>query len=193
MTPELNTIDFEVIITKKQLQKEILKLAEKINTDYEGESVVIIGTLYGAKRFAEELRKLLIIPHEYDEIRVSTYKGAVSSVEQGFIKHIKDLEIDIKDKHVIIIEDTMETGFSALYMMYNLGLQQPTSLKICTLIDKPQARKPWISVIPDYCCFTLPERPMTVGFGMDYKGHFRERDDVIKLGKLFLEKNEKGH
>lgn len=191
MVSKLETTDYDVLFTKKEIQKKILELAQQINDEYFGKKVVIICTLYGAKRFSDELRKLLTGEHEYDEIRISTYKGAQSSVEQGIIKHVKDLSINLAEKHVIILEDTIDTGFSALYLKYNLGLQNPASLKIFALINKPDGRKPWIRVDPDYACFTVHGNPVIAGFGLDFDDQFRDRDDVIILKEKFCEKNGK--
>jgi len=183
-------MDYEVLYTHKEIQKKILELAETLNAEYQGKEVVLICTLYGAKRFSDELRKLLTFSYVYDEIRIATYKGAVSSVEQGVLKHVKDLSVSIKDKHVLVLEDTVDSGFSATYLKYALGLESPLDLKICTLIDKPDGRKPWIKVRPEYTCFTVPQKPVIVGFGLDFDEHFRERDDLIVLNKKYCDKHQ---
>lgn len=192
MNITLQTTDYQVLFTQQEIILALDNLATTLNKDYAGQEVVLICTLYGAKRFADEMLKRITFKTIYDEIRIATYKGAVSSAaDQGIITHIKELTVSLLGKHVLVFEDTVDTGFSAIYLKYNLGLHNPLSLKICTFIDKPDGRKPWIKLTPDYCCFTLKGNPIIAGFGLDFADSFRERDDVIILRQAFCDQRQK--
>lgn len=188
----LQTTDYQVLFTQQEIILALDKLAAQLNKDYAGQEVVLICTLYGAKRFADEMMKRITFKYMYDEIRIATYKGAVSSAaDQGVITHVKELTASLSGKHVLVLEDMIDTGFSAIYLKYNLGLHNPLSLKICTLIDKPDGRKPWIKITPDYCGFSVHGKPVIAGFGLDFANNFRERNDVIMLKQSFCEQHQK--
>ena len=157
-----------VLLSEEELDRIIAELGERISKDYEGESVHLICILKGSIFFTCELAKRITVPVTIDFMCVSSYgSGTVSS---GRVKIIKDLDEPIKGKDVLVIEDIVDSGRTLSYLMEMLKDRGPASLKLCTLLDKPDRRV--IDVPVDYTGFEIPDE-FVVGYGLDYDQRYR--------------------
>ena len=158
----------KVLLTQEQIWQRAQELGAEISRDYAGEEVVLIGTLKGAVMFMADIMKSITLDTQIDFIAASSYgSGTVSS---GKVKIKKDIEIDIAGKHVIIIEDIIDTGNTLKYLKDYFLSQGPKSLKICTLLDKPSRRT--ADVAGDYVGFTV-EDLFVIGYGLDFDQKYR--------------------
>lgn len=155
-------IDEETIISK------IKEMAEQISNDYMGEEVTFICILKGSVFFTCELAKRMSIPVKLDFMSVSSYGSGTES--SGRVKIVKDLDDSIEDKNVIVIEDIIDSGRTLSHLMKLLAVRNPKSLKLCTLLDKPDRRV--VEVDVDYTGFTIPDA-FVVGYGLDYDQKYR--------------------
>jgi len=158
----------EVILSSEQIAKRINELGAKISSDYQANPPVLVGILKGALPFLADLMRAISIPVAYDLMAVSSYGASTKST--GTVRIIKDLDIEIENRDVIIVEDIVDTGLTLQYMVENLRSRQPKSLKVCTLLDKPSRRQTPIQ--PDYNGFEIPD-VFVVGFGLDYAEKYR--------------------
>ena len=157
-----------VIITQEQIEKRAKEIGSQISRDYEGEEIVLIGILRGAVMWMSQLMKARTVPTEIDFMAVSSYGSATRS--SGVVKINKDLDCSIAGKHVIIIEDTVDTGITLNYLKEYLEHMEPASLKICALVDKPTKRQVDIDI--DYFGFTVGD-VFIVGYGLDVNQKYR--------------------
>lgn len=157
----------EVLFSEEQLKKRIKELAGDICRDYQNKELVMIAVLRGAVIFFADLAREMDIPVTLDFMVVTRYG---TKDYPGDVKILKDLDVKIENRHVLIVEDVIDNGDTIFYLLQLLKLRKPTSLKICTLFDKPLKRK--AQVYPDYKGFELPDR-FVVGFGLDYKQKYR--------------------
>ena len=163
-------MDYEIrtLIPEEELIAGIRKTAEKINRDYQGGSLRLICLLKGGVFFLTELAKYIEVPVTVDFMSVSSYgAGTVSS---GVVRIIKDLDDDIVGKDVLVVEDIIDTGNTLSYVLEMLKGRNPASLRLCTLLDKPERRQKDVKI--DYEAFTVPDR-FIVGFGLDYDQKYR--------------------
>lgn len=158
----------DVLISGKEIEKKIEELAVQIMEDYKDKPIMFICVLKGASVFMIELAKKIKNPIEYEFIRTSSYRNGTEST--GAVRLIKDIEISIKGKDVIIIEDILDTGRTLMYLKDYFLRQEPNSLKICALLDKPERRLVPIEV--EYIGFSIPDK-FVVGFGLDYAEKYR--------------------
>lgn len=157
-----------VLLTEQQVDGRIQELGEQISRDYEGKQVHLICVLKGGSMFLCELAKRITIPVSLDFMSVSSYgKNTTSS---GFVKIVKDLDDPIKDKHVLVVEDIVDSGRTLSYLIEMLGKREPASIRICTLLDKPDRRVTDVKV--DYTGFVIPDE-FVVGYGLDYDQRYR--------------------
>ncbi len=168
--------DLEIIISSEQIQSRVREMAALISNDYRGKRPLLIGVLKGAVIFLSDLIRSLTIPLEIDFIAVSSYGNSTAS--SGVVRILKDLEQSIQGKDVLIVEDIVDTGLTLNYLVDNLGSRQPKSLKVVTLLDKPDRRK--VVFEPDYCGFAIPDR-FVIGYGLDYGEDFRQLADLRAL------------
>ncbi len=168
--------DLEIIISSEQINTRVREMAELISKDYSGKRPLLIGVLKGAVIFLSDLIRYLTITVEIDFIAVSSYGNSTAS--SGVVRILKDLEQSIQGKDVLIVEDIVDTGLTLNYLVDNLGSRQPYSLKVVTLLDKPDRRK--VVLEPDYCGFTIPDR-FVIGYGLDYGEDFRQLADLRVL------------
>ncbi|MBE5972198.1 MAG: hypoxanthine phosphoribosyltransferase [Lachnoclostridium sp.] len=157
-----------VLIDEKMIDEKIREVAAQISNDYEGKEVHLICILKGSAFFACELAKRLTIPATIDFMSVSSYGSGTSS--SGVIRLVKDLDEPLEGKHVLIIEDIIDSGRTLSRLAELLSTRNPASMKICTLLDKPERR-----VVPmevDYSCFMIPDK-FVVGYGLDYDQKYR--------------------
>lgn len=159
----------EVLFTEQQLRERIAELGEILTRDYEGKNPVVVGVLKGVVVFYADMIRQIKTQCEMDFMVLSSYEGTDST---GTAVLKKDLSVDIKDRHVLILEDIFDTGNSLNFAVRKLQERQPASLKICTLLDKPERRRPDITLKADYVGFTIPNA-FVVGYGLDYNEHYR--------------------
>ena len=157
-----------VLIPEEEIRKRIAEVGAQLSRDYEGEEVLMICILRGGVFFACELAKHLTVPVSMDFMCVSSYgSGTVSS---GRVKIIKDLDENIEGKHVLIAEDIMDSGNTLSTLIKILQVRKPASIRLCTLLDKPERRV--VDIKADYSCFEIPDK-FVVGYGLDYNQHYR--------------------
>lgn len=158
----------EVLISEEAVEARIKELAEQISKDYEGKDLHIICILKGSVFFTCELAKRISIPVTLDFMSVSSYGSDTKS--SGVIKIAKDLDESILERDVLVIEDIVDSGNTLSYLLDMLKNRQPKSLKLCTLLDKPDRRRKQVHV--DYTGFQIPDE-FVVGFGLDYAQKYR--------------------
>ncbi len=159
----------EILLTEEQIKAKIKELGEILTAEYADKNPVIVGVLKGVVVFYADMIREIKVPCEMDFMWISSYAGATST---GNMQVKRDVTVDIKDRHVLILEDIFDTGNSLDYTYRHLMFKQPASLKICTLLDKPERRRPGITLQADYTGFTIPNE-FVVGYGLDYNEHYR--------------------
>lgn len=157
-----------VLYSEEMLGKRMDELATDLTKDYKDKRPIIISVLSGAALFTVDMIERLDIMAQIDFIDVSSYFGGLGST--GKVKLIHDLKTDVKDRHVLIMEDIVDTGRTLKYLMDLLADRGAKSIKVCSLLNKPEGRK--VDVEPDYVGFTVPKE-FLVGYGLDYKGFYR--------------------
>jgi len=158
-----------VLLEEEIVNKRISEIAEKINKDYAEKELHLICTLKGGVFFTCELAKRLTIPVSMDFISVSSYGSGTES--SGIVRIIKDLDETIENKEVLIVEDIIDSGRTLAYLIEILKQRNPKSLRLCTLLDKPE-RRVKKQVVVDYTCFSIPDK-FVVGYGLDYDQKYR--------------------
>ena len=170
MMPELIPI-----ISPEEIQKKIVSVAQHISTDYEGKNLILIGMLKGAFIFLSDLVRHISIPVQIDFLRVSSYGDSMSS---GNVKLTHPTQMDVAHRHLLLVEDIVDTGHTLSYVINHFQLQNPASVRICAFIDKHERRETDISV--DYSCFTVADG-FLVGYGLDYAENYRELPGIFHL------------
>ncbi|HOA42630.1 MAG TPA: hypoxanthine phosphoribosyltransferase [Bacillota bacterium] len=158
----------DVMIGKEELKERVAELGKEISRDYKGESILAICVLKGAVIFMSDLIRELNVETKIDFMAVSSYGASTEST--GVVRILKDLDSDIEGENVIIIEDIIDSGLTLKYLKDYLMARNPKSLKICTLLDKPERRV--ADVKPDYVGFSI-ENKFIVGYGLDYNQMYR--------------------
>lgn len=165
-----------VLYSREQIEKRVAELGEAITRDYAGETVIMVGVLKGSAIFLADLARSVHIDCTFDFVAVSSYKkGRTTS---GAVKLMKDLDEPIEGKHVIIVEDILDTGITLGYLRKIFLQHHPKSLKIATCLDKPARRIEPIEA--DYVGFSIPNQ-FVIGYGMDYAERFRNLPDICIL------------
>jgi hypoxanthine phosphoribosyltransferase len=162
-----------ILFTRDEIEATVKKLATEIRQDYLSKHPILIGVLKGSFMFMADLIRLLDFPLEVEFVRLSSYGGGRES--SGKIKLAQRLQSKIKDRHVLVIEDIIDTGFTSSFLLDYLGKKKPASLKLCALTDKPSRRK--IPVNIDYRGLTVPNK-FIVGYGLDWDERFRNLPDI---------------
>lgn len=158
----------EVLFSTATIQARVAELGTRITSDYAGKTLLLLGTLKGAVPFIADLARAIELPLELDYMAISSYGNSTQS--SGVVRILKDLEGPIDNKHVLIVEDIIDSGQTLHYLMEVLRQRRPLSLRVCTLLDKERERvKP---ITCDYTGFTIPDR-FVVGYGLDYAQHYR--------------------
>ena len=165
-----------MLVTSEEIQEKVRELAERITGDYRGENLLLVGILRGAVVFLSDLMRHLELSCEIDFMDVSSYGTGTSS--SGVVRILKDLEEDITDRHVLIVEDIVDTGLTLSYLTRILRARKPASLEICTLLSKPSRRQADIEV--KYLGFEVPDE-FVVGYGIDFAGRYRNLRDIRAL------------
>ncbi|MGL5512667.1 MAG: hypoxanthine phosphoribosyltransferase [Sporomusa sp.] len=163
------TDDLEkILLTEVQIADQVKKMGAAITADYAGKEILMIGVLRGAFIFMADLVRAINLPVAVDFMALSSYGAATSS--SGIVRILKDLEENIENKHVLIVEDIIDSGLTIKYLIENLSSRKPASIKICTLMSKPDRRK--VEVPIAYNGFTIPDY-FVVGYGLDYAEKYR--------------------
>ena len=157
-----------VLVSEEKIVKRIMELGAKISEDYAGKSVHLICVLKGGAPFMCELAKRITVPVSMDFMSVSSYGNNTSS--SGIVKIAKDLDEPLEGKDVLIVEDIIDSGRTLYYLMQLLEKRKPASMKICTLLDKPERRERDVKV--EYTGFNIPDK-FVVGYGLDYAEKYR--------------------
>lgn len=158
----------EILFTEDQIQERVVELGAEITRDYSGKSPLFVGILRGAAIFHADLIRHVDLRLKVDFISMSSYGDATRS--SGQVQLIKDLESGIQDEDVVLVEDIIDTGLTANYLLRNLGSRNPSSLKLCSLLSKPSRRM--VPVEIDYTGFEIPDA-FVVGYGLDYAQKYR--------------------
>ena len=159
----------QILLSEEQIQNRIRELGEELSREYADKNPVVVGVLKGVVVFYADMIRQLKVPCQLDFMWISSYKGTSST---GKMLVRQDLSADIKGRHVLILEDIYDTGNSLDFTVKHLMEKEPASLKICTLLDKPDGRKPGITLKADYTGFTIPNA-FVVGYGLDYNEKYR--------------------
>ncbi len=157
-----------VMLTEEEVDAKIQEIGDQISKDYAGKQVHLVCVLKGGSFFLCELAKRITIPVSLDFMSVSSYGGGTQS--SGIVKIVKDLDEPLKDKEVIVIEDIVDSGRTLSYLLEMLKKREPNSLRLCTLLDKPDRRV--VDVRVDYTGFEIPDE-FVVGYGLDYDQRYR--------------------
>ncbi len=163
----------EILISKQQIAERTREIGEQITKDYKGQSIVLIGVLKGAAIFLADLARAIQVDNTFDFVAVSSYGRA--RVSSGAVKLIKDIDNPIEGKHVILVEDILDTGLTLSYLRGLMLQHKPASLKIATCLDKPERRL--VPIEADYVAFKIPNQ-FVIGYGMDYAERYRGVDDI---------------
>ncbi len=162
----LNDIE-RVLISEEELEASVARIGRKISEDFRDKDPIFVGVLKGCFIFMADLMRHVDIKCSMDFMAVSSYSGTSST---GAVKINKDLSQDIEGRHVIIVEDILDSGVTLSYLKRYLLVRHPASITIATLMDKPSRRK--ADVFADYSCFEVPDA-FVVGYGLDYNEHYR--------------------
>jgi hypoxanthine phosphoribosyltransferase len=166
----------EILIDEDDLQRRITDLGEEISADYRGRDLLLLGVLKGAVFFMSDLMRRLTIPCEIDFMAISSYGASTDS--SGVVRILKDLDINIEGRHVLVVEDIIDSGLTLSYLMRMLESREPASLEICALLTKPERRE--IDVDVRYTGFEIPNR-FVIGYGLDFAERYRNLPYVAVL------------
>jgi len=165
---ELERAVTDVLIDEPSLHARIGELGAEISSDYQGRDLLLIGVLKGAVFFMSDLMRHLTIPCEIDFMAISSYGDSTDS--SGIVRILKDLDINIEGRDVLVVEDIIDSGLTLSYLMRNLEAREPASLEICALLTKPDRRE--IEVPVRYVGFEIPNR-FVIGYGLDFAERYR--------------------
>ena len=158
----------EILIEEDALQSRIRELGAEVSADYAGRELLLVGVLKGAVFFMADLMRSLTVPCEIDFMAISSYGAATDS--SGVVRILKDLDINIENRHVLVVEDIIDSGLTLSYLLRNLESREPASLEICALLTKPGRRE--IDVPVRYVGFEIPNR-FVIGYGLDFAERYR--------------------
>jgi hypoxanthine phosphoribosyltransferase len=165
---ELEHAVTEILVDEETLRNRVAELGEEISRDYAGRDLLLIGVLKGAVFFMADLMRQLTVPCEIDFMAISSYGASTDS--SGVVRILKDLDINIEGRDVLVVEDIIDSGLTLSYLMRNLEARQPASLEVCALMTKPERRE--IDVPVRYIGFEIPNR-FVIGYGLDFAERYR--------------------
>ncbi len=168
----------EVLISSEEIREKVRELGARITEDYAGERLLLVGVLRGAVVVMGDLMRCIDLPCEIDFMDISSYGSGTSS--SGVVRILKDLEEDITGRHVLIVEDIIDTGLTLSYLRRSLLARTPASLEVCAFLAKPSRRRVELEV--KYLGFEVPDE-FVVGYGLDYAGAYRNLPDICILKK----------
>ncbi len=158
----------KVLVSAQEIDVRVAEIGAQISQEYVGKNPLFIGVLKGVVPFFAKLLNNITIPCQTDFMAVTSFEGGTEST--GTLTFRKDIDYDIAGRHVIILEDIIDSARTLQYISQLFAQRNPASIKICTLLDKPSGRQ--VELDPDYACFTIPDG-FVVGFGLDYLDHYR--------------------
>jgi hypoxanthine phosphoribosyltransferase len=174
----------ETLIEEDVLQSRIRELGGEISADYVGRELLLVGVLKGAVFFMADLMRSVAVPCEIDFMAISSYGASTDS--SGVVRILKDLDINIEGRHVLVVEDIIDSGLTLSYLLRNLEAREPASLEVCALLTKPDRRE--IDVAVRYTGFEIPNR-FVIGYGLDFAERYRNLPYVGVLDEsLVLER-----
>ncbi len=165
-----------ILLLEEEIRTRVAELGAEISRDYAGEELLVVGILKGAMIFLADLVRNITVPVCFDFMAVSSYGSSTKS--SGAVRILKDLDSGIEGRHILIVEDIVDTGLTLNYLVDNLKARGPVSLKICTLLDKPSRRVAPVEI--HYNGFIIPDE-FVVGYGLDYKERYRNLPHVMVL------------
>ena len=174
-----------IMLTEEQIQDRIKELAVQLKADYADKNPIFVGVLKGVVMFFADMVRKLDFHCQIDFMWISSYGSGTESTGRMDVK--KDVSADLKGRHVVILEDIFDTGNSLDFTYKHLLSKEPASVKICTLLDKPERRRPGITLQADYVGFTIPNE-FVVGYGLDFNEHYRNLPYVGVLKPELYEK-----
>ncbi|MCU0722595.1 MAG: hypoxanthine phosphoribosyltransferase [Planctomycetes bacterium] len=170
--------DLEVLIHEDEIERKVAEMAARVEKDYRGKPLLVVGVLKGAWVFLADLVRRIPYPVEVDFLKVSSYGKATES--SGEVRFEMDFSRAVEGKDVLLVEDIVDTGVTLHYLMKNLATRKPASVKLCVLLDKPARRKVEIPIA--YRGFEIPDR-FVVGYGLDCAEHFRNLPFIASLSE----------
>ena len=165
------------LLSTQEIEARVAQLGAQISADYAGKDVLVVGILKGAFVFCADLIRQMDLPVQMDFMAVSSYGASTES--SGVIRIVKDLEASVEGRHVLLVEDIVDSGLTLRYLREYMERQNPASLRICVLLDKPTRRKTEVKV--DYTGFTIPDE-FIVGYGIDYAERYRNLPYIGMIG-----------
>jgi hypoxanthine phosphoribosyltransferase len=181
MKTELERAVGEILIEADALRARVAELGEEISTYYEGRDLLLIGVLKGAVFFMADLMRHLTVPCEVDFMAISSYGAQTDS--SGVVRILKDLDINIEGRNVLVVEDIIDSGLTLSYLMRNLESREPASLEVCALLTKPGRRE--IDVPVRWIGFEIPNR-FVIGYGLDFAERYRNLPYVGVLSEELI-------
>lgn len=167
------TENLRVLFTREQIHTRVQEMGRQIRDDLHGESVVLVGVLKGAAIFLADLARAIQLECTFDFVAVSSYKSATES--SGAVQLIKDLTEPVEDRHIIVVEDILDTGITLSFLHSHFQGHKPRSIRVAALLDKPSRRIQPIHA--DYIGFSIPNE-FVIGYGMDYAERYRNLPDI---------------
>ena len=174
-----------VLVSEEQIKNRVKEMGKEITKDYEGKDLILVSVLKGAVVFMSDIMRAINLPFEIDFMITSSYGKGTDS--RGDVKILKDLDVNIKGKDVLIIEDIIDSGYTLSKLKNLLIAREPNSIKICTMLDKPSRRYEGIDLKGDYTGFEVPDE-FVVGYGLDYAELYRGLPYVGVLKRSVYEK-----
>ncbi len=171
----------EILIDEESLAGRIRELGREISVDYAGRELLLVGVLKGAVFFMADLMRSITVPCEIDFMAISSYGASTDS--SGVVRILKDLDINIEGRHVLVVEDIIDSGLTLSYLIRNLESREPASLEVCSLLTKPDRRE--IEVDVRYVGFEIPNR-FVIGYGLDFAERYRNLPYVGVLHEELL-------
>jgi len=168
--------EYDVLLTREQIQKKVKELGQQISRDYRGKCPILIGVLNGSFVFCSDLFREISIDCEVDFIKISSYGEAMET--SGEVKLLKEINAHINQRHVLVVEDIVDSGYSVQYLKEKLTAIEPKSLKFVSLLVKPDGQR--VPYAIDYVGFNIPNR-FVVGYGMDYAQKFRNLPEIYLM------------
>jgi hypoxanthine phosphoribosyltransferase len=165
---ELSAAVSEILIDEETLHGRIVELGAQISDDYRGEDLLLIGVLKGAIFFMADLMRSIDVPCEVDFMAISSYGAGIDS--SGVVRILKDLDVSIEGRNVLVVEDIIDSGLTLSYLLRNLEAREPASLEVCALLTKPERREN--DVVCRYVGFEIPNR-FVIGYGLDFAERYR--------------------
>ena len=158
----------EILLEEDAIQTRIRELGREISSDYSGRELLLVGVLKGAVFFMADLMRVITVPCEIDFMAISSYGASTDS--SGVVRILKDLDINIEGRHVLVVEDIVDSGLTLSYLVRNLESREPASLEVCSLLTKPARREMEVDI--RYVGFEIPNR-FVIGYGLDFAERYR--------------------